>query len=81
MPQEAVGIKRIQQLYITLLVGFLLGIHDGYITLWRDGDPNPAQVFPYKAEYLPNADRKALENGIHIGSEEELQQLLEDYLS
>ena len=30
---------------------------------------------------LPPADRQALENGIPISGEQELQQLLEDYLS
>ena len=68
-------------LYFTLLFGFLLGISDGYIALWKEGNPRPLQVFPYRAEYLPSADQQALEKGIHINDKLELKQLLEDYLS
>jgi hypothetical protein len=39
------------------------------------------EVFPYRAEMLPAADRQALEKGIRIESEDELARLLEDYLS
>ena len=68
-------------LYFTLLFGFLLGVSDGYIALWKDGGAKPVQVFPYRAENLPVADQKALADGIRIDSELELAQLLEDYLS
>ena len=74
-------IKGIRYSYLALLFGFLLGVSDGYITLWRNTDPNPLQVFPYRAEMLPEADYLALERGIEISTEEELRQLLEDYLS
>lgn len=63
-----------------LILGFLLGIQDGCIALWRDGNPDP-EVFPYRAEHLPIADQKALEKGIFIAGEEELARLIEDYLS
>ena len=68
-------------LYFTLLFGFLLGISDGYIALWKEGNPRPLQVFPYRAEYLPSADQQALEKGIRINDKQELKHLLEDYLS
>lgn len=58
-----------------------MGVQDGFIALWRDGTPEPAKVFPYRAFMLPEADRRALENGIRIESDEELAQFLEDYLS
>ena len=73
--------KRVCWLYLALFFGFLLGLSDGYITLWKDGTEKPVQVFPYRAQMLPASDRQALENGIQIGTEQELQQLLEDYLS
>ena len=75
------AIKRIRYFYPALLFGFFLGIHEGYISLWRADDTKPLQVFPYRAEMLPNADRQALENRIYLANEQELQQLLEDYLS
>ncbi|MBR4289175.1 MAG: BofC C-terminal domain-containing protein [Oscillospiraceae bacterium] len=79
--REAVIIKGFRYVYLTLLFGFLLGISDGYITLWRDGSTQPLQVFPYQAQMLPEADQLALEKGIRIDSQQELDQLLEDYLS
>ena len=70
-----------QYLQTALLLGFLLGIHNGYIALWKDGDAQPVQVYPYKAAHLPVSDQMALEKGIVTESETELAQLLEDYLS
>ena len=67
--------------YLALLFTFLLGVHDGYIALWKDGNPQPAQVYPYKAEFLPVSDQKALEKGITVENAQELARLLEDYLS
>lgn len=39
------------------------------------------QVFPFRAQMLPESDLHALENGIRIEGDQSLQQLLEDYLS
>ena len=72
--------KKKKLINLFLVLGFLLGISDGHIALWHDGQSAP-QVFPYRAEYLPIADQRALEQGISISSEEELSKLLEDYLS
>ena len=64
-----------------LALTFLLGVHDGYIALWRDGNPEPVEIFPYKAELLPEADRNRLEQGIRIENKRQLLELMEDYLS
>lgn len=64
-----------------LALTFLLGIQDGYIALWKDGDPKPVEVFPFRAQMLPQADQQALEKGIRIENSLQLAQLLEDYLS
>ena len=64
-----------------LLCLFLLGIQDGYIALWKTGEPEPVRQFPYRAAYLPASDRIALEKGIHVKNHQHLTQLLEDYLS
>ncbi len=64
-----------------LLAGFLLGVKDGYVALWKDGKADPVRVFPYSVSALPKADQAALEQGIHIDSASDLTQLLEDYLS
>ena len=72
--------KRIQ-LYFSLLFLFILGSSDGFIALWKDSDPEPVRVFPYSIASLPEADRRALEQGIRIETETDLTRLLEDYLS
>lgn len=65
---------------LILAAGFLLGIHNGYIALWRDGNPEP-QVSAYRADLLPPEDQRRLKEGIRIDDEAQLIQLLEDYLS
>ena len=60
---------------------FLLGIRDGYITLWKAGQSEPLRQFPYQARYLPEPDRRALEQGIRVEDPGQLMELLEDYLS
>lgn len=73
--------RRKTQRYFSLFLGFILGIKGGYIALWPEDEPEKAQIFPYQASSLPDADRQALERGIPIDSEQKLRQLLEDYLS
>ncbi len=73
--------KRVGTILSLVLLGFLVGIRDGYIALWKDGQPEPVRVFPYQARMLPEADRKQLEQGIYIEDEQKLVELLEDYLS
>ena len=67
--------------YLTLILSFLLGIHEGKLALWKEGESLPEIVFPCCADFLPEADRQALSKGIPIGSREELASLLEDYVS
>ena len=81
MAKEAVDMKNFRCLYVALLFTFLLGVKDGYISLWTDSSPDPVEVFPYQARFLPLADQQALEQGIPIENEAELNRLLEDYLS
>lgn len=64
-----------------LLFGFLLGIHEGKIALWKDGQSTPSHILPYSARMLPKEFRQQLENGIHIESEEDLERLLESLYS
>ena len=72
---------KLAQIVPALVLSFLLGVHDGYIALWKDGDTEPAEVFPYRAEFLPESDRLRLEKGIRIHDKEQLLSLMEDYLS
>ena len=73
--------KKRSQLYLTLILSFILGIHGENIALWKPGQPEPVKVFPCQAAMLPEDARAALERGIEIDSLEQLEQLAENYLS
>lgn len=73
--------KRQRTICSILLLGFLLGIYEGKVALWKDNQKQPLRVFPYKASMLPKQDQQALKKGIHIENIQQLQQLIEDYLS
>ena len=64
-----------------LLFGFILGIHEGKVALWKDGQRKPVKIFPYQASMFPDADRKRLEQGIHVESLNELYKMIQDYFS
>ena len=61
--------------------GFLLGVYEGRVALWKDEQAKPYKIFPYHARILPAADRRALEEGIRFESAEDLIRILNDYLS
>lgn len=73
--------KRIHYISCILVLSLILGIHDGYIALWRSGGTEPEKIFSVPATNLPKADQQALEKGIVIHDEAGLSQILEDYLS
>lgn len=64
-----------------LLVGFLLGVHEGRIAIWKDGISDPWRIFPYPYVVLPAQTQQQLKNGIRIDSMEDLDRLLENLLS
>ncbi len=69
-----------QIIHFVVLVGFMLGIKDGYIALWKDEDPEPYRVFPVPAASMPISDQLMLQQGIHIESTDQLLALIDDYL-
>ena len=75
--------KRIAAHYICIVLMFtiLLGVHRGKVALWKNEDPEPFKVFPYHVSMLPNEAQQALKKGIRLESMEELNRLLEAYLS
>ena len=70
-----------QLLSMLLAFGFLLGLRNGRLALWRDGEPHPEQIYDIRADTLPPADRLRLRQGIRLESREEVWLLLENYLS
>ena len=64
-----------------LALAVVIGNWKGYIALFDQGAAEPKQIFPCPVEALPEADQVALENGIIVRNQRDLQQILEDYLS
>ncbi len=70
-----------RQLCLLMVLGFLLGVHNGRIALWTDGDTEPRKVFPYPVAALPPQAQAELTQGIRVDSMEDLDRLLENLLS
>ena len=68
-------VARVLALYV------VLGCWKGYVALFDKGEDEPRQIFPTQVCSLPPADQAALEDGIVVRNDRDLQQLLEDYLS
>ena len=66
---------------LILLLYLTLGSFRGYVALFDRGATEPKQIFPCPVSSLPDADRQALEQGIPVRTEDELNRLLEDFLS
>lgn len=66
---------------VILALYVVVGTWKGYVALFDQGAAEPKQIFPCPVEALPESDQKALEEGILVRNQRDLQQLLEDYLS
>ena len=64
-----------------LLLYVILGCWKGYVAIFPEESEEPRQIFPCKVASLPEADQQALEEGILVRNDRDLNQLLEDYLS
>lgn len=64
-----------------LLLGFLLGVHEGRIAIWKDGNAEPWRIFPYPLAVLPSDTQQELKKGIKIDTMDDLDRLLENLLS
>lgn len=71
--------KRILTSLLALYV--ILGSWKGYVALFDKGNEEPKQIFPTLVSTLPEADQIALEKGIIVRNQRDLNQLLEDLLS
>lgn len=71
-----------RRLFSALLALYVvIGTWKGYVALFDQGAAEPKQIFPCPVEALPESDQLALEKGIIVRNQRDLQQLLEDYLS
>lgn len=71
--------KKVFSTFLALYV--VLGTWKGYVALFDKGKDEPRQIFPNTVASLPAEDQAALEKGIVVRNDRQLQQLLEDYLS
>ena len=64
-----------------LLLNFILGVHNGRLAMWKDEDPTPCKVFPCPIIVLPAAVQEQLKAGIRLETMEDVNRLLENFLS
>ncbi|MBO7253563.1 MAG: BofC C-terminal domain-containing protein [Oscillospiraceae bacterium] len=64
-----------------LALYLVLGSWKGYLALYEEGAAEPRQIFPTQIASLPQTDREALERGILIRNQRDLDSLLQRYLS
>ena len=70
-----------RRLFLLAVLTMILGSWKGYVALFEKNASEPTQIFPCPVRSLPEADQSALEEGIYIGTSDELSRRLEDYLS
>ena len=74
--------KRLSHIAIAVLCfSFLLGIKNGKVVLWKDGQSEPVKTYSYPLSMLPKEAREALKNGVPLESEQQLYDMIQDYLS
>ena len=59
----------------------VLGTFEGKLALFVGKSPYPNRIFDFMVRTLPLEDQSRLAEGIKISSEEELELLLEDFMS
>jgi|GEM_PF-430540 len=60
---------------------YILGEWEGKLAVFLPGKENPSQIYEVYITTLPSAEQERLQAGVPVGSEEELDRLLEDYTS
>ncbi len=67
--------------YVATENRYILKDYNGKLALFRNNETLPIKVFTVFTENLPDDDSNEMLAGISVFGEQELQQLLEDYLS
>lgn len=60
---------------------YLLKLRGNTLSVYAEGQADPAAVYELPAGWLPDYDRIVLEYGLRAEDESELRRLLEDYVS
>ncbi len=64
---------------VSPLQGYWLGVQEGKLAIWRAGEETPYEITEFYITHLPEADQKALKEGIYVTDDANLARLLEDY--
>ena len=59
----------------------VLGVFEGRLALFAGESPYPNMVYDFFIRNLPLEDQERLNEGIEVSSENELESLLEDFMS
>ena len=65
----------------SLMLTFFIGVHNGRLALWKDEDPTPCKVFPCPIILLPTKVQEQLKYGVRLETIEDVNRLLENFLS
>lgn len=68
-------------LALTLIFGFLIGVHNGRIGIWKAEDPTPMRTIPCPVWVLTSRQQQMLRDGIRIDSMEDLERMINDFFS
>ena len=60
---------------------YYLREHKGRVAVFLAGEDDPQMELDVLVKYLPDYDREQMRNGIPVKDYEELQKLIEDYIS
>ena len=63
------------------LLYLVVGCWKGYVALFDKGASEPRQIFPCPVSAMTGPDQMALEEGILVRNQRDLERILEDYLS
>ena len=80
-PVQAVDSKSSETIAQAQKRGYKIQEYNGNIAVFEKGQKQPFRKTEIAVKNLPEADQNELKNGIEVETSEELQVLLEDYLS
>ena len=61
--------------------GYYIVDYNGRVSVIRAGEEVPEMIFDIFTRTLPEVDQRQLEEGVYVGSYEELTRRVEDYIS
>lgn len=66
---------------VALMLTFFVGVHNGRLALWKNEDPTPCKIFPCPVILLPQKVQEQLRSGVRLETIEDVNRLLENFLS